>query len=394
MTPNYNLHDDGRASGSQPDFPEEELHPVVEDIPEAAVPVPQSVPGLIPPLRHRAEIDEVIRLCGNEHLALVILDTEMTVVYVSAGTVELFKNYYTISQKPFFNIFHQTLEQDEMRELIISLKSWERGFAWTGTLKHKTPKTKTMHTRTNFIPFFTSNGEIAGFQVFFVDVTSVYRNQLHSTFKSILEASKLKDNDTGLHNERVSYYCKKMSEYLYVLQKYPQVDPDFIDNIGFLAAMHDVGKIGTPDYILQKPGKLTELEWEIMREHTINGTFILSSYPVPMAKEIALSHHEWWNGSGYPFKLEGDMIPLSARIVTIADVYDALRMKRTYKNEYTHAEAASRIIEGSGTQFDPALVEIFKRIHSDFDDIWNLLRDTGSLNQADRDRSKEMSDRS
>ena len=212
------------------------------------------------------------------------------------------------------------------------------------------------------------------------------------TFKSILEAAKLKDNDTGLHDERVSYYCKKMAEYLYAIQRYPQIDPDFIENIGFLAAMHDVGKIGTPDYILQKPGKLTEQEWEIMREHTINGTFILSSYPVPMAKEIALSHHEWWNGGGYPFKLEGMMIPLSARIVTIADVYDALRMKRTYKNEYTHEEAMRRIVAGSGTQFDPALVEVFVRMNTDFDDIWNLLKDSDPGVPNGRDRSKEFSE--
>jgi putative two-component system response regulator len=129
-----------------------------------------------------------------------------------------------------------------------------------------------------------------------------------------------------------------------------------------------------------------------MREHTINGTFILSSYPVPMAKEIALSHHEWWNGGGYPFKLEGVMIPLSARIVTIADVYDALRMKRTYKSEYTHEEAMRRIVAGSGTQFDPALVEVFVRMNTDFEDIWNLLKDTDAGVPNGRDRSKEFSE--
>lgn len=338
------------------------------------------------------EAEAVIRLYSNQNVPLIVMDAEMTVVYCSPATAELFRNYYTITKKPFFNIFHQTLEQDELKELVISLRSYERGFSWTGTLKHKKPTSTTMHTKTNILPFFAKDREIAGFLVFFVDITGSYRSQLRNTFKSILEASKLKDNDTGQHNERVSYYCKKMSEYLYVLQRYPQVDPDFIDNISFLSAMHDVGKIGTPDYILQKPGKLTDLEWQIMREHTINGAFILSSYPVPMAKEIALSHHEWWNGSGYPFKLEGDMIPLSARIVTIADVYDALRMKRTYKNEYTHAEAVHEIIAGSGTQFDPALVEIFRRINSDFEDIWNLLRDTGTRNLADRDRSKEILD--
>jgi putative two-component system response regulator len=125
-----------------------------------------------------------------------------------------------------------------------------------------------------------------------------------------------------------------------------------------------------------------------MREHTINGTLILSSYPVPMAKEIALSHHEWWNGSGYPFKLEGDMIPLPARIVMLSDVYDALRMKRTYKDECTHEQTLATIRANSGTQFDPNLVQAFLAIHEEFDEIWNLLRDpvrgtNGSVERTD-----------
>lgn len=333
-----------------------------------------------------------IELFSNPNLAFLILDPDLCIKYFTPKVEFMFKNYYTIQQKPFFNIFNQALALDELKELVVSLKSFEKGFSWTGVLKHKTPKAKTLHTRTTIVPFFSADRSIAGFQVFFEDISALHFKQLHATFKSILEAAKLKDNDTGLHDERVSYYCKKMAEYLYAIQRYPQIDPDFIENIGFLAAMHDVGKIGTPDYILQKPGKLNEQEWEIMREHTINGTFILSSYPVLMAKEIALSHHEWWNGGGYPFKLEGVMIPLSARIVTIADVYDALRMKRTYKNEYTHEEAMRRIVAGSGTQFDPALVEVFVRMNTDFDDIWNLLKDTDSGVPNGRDRSKEFSE--
>ncbi len=343
-------------------------------------------------VRYRTEIAQVIKLLNNPNLAVMILDNNMTIIYSTPTTARLFKNYYTISRKPFFNIFHQTLDQENLRSLIISLKSFEAGYSWTGTLKHKTPKTQTLHTRTVFIPFFSHEHTIAGFQVLFEDITGSYHFQLRSTFTSILEASKLKDNDTGRHNERVSYYCKKMSEYLYQIQKYPQIEPDFIENIGYLAAMHDVGKIGTPDYILQKPGKLTALEWEIMREHTINGTFILSSYPVPMAKEIALSHHEWWNGMGYPFKLDGNMIPLAARIVTIADVYDALRMKRSYKEEFTHEEAMQIIKNGSGTQFDPELIQVFEVINEDFRSIWNLLKDNVQGATTERDRSREFTD--
>lgn len=364
----------------------------IEEIQEILDIIPDSCDFLAKNINNSSEIDKIIQLYNNPSLALMILDSNLTIMYATTQTSSLFQDFYTICRKPFFNIFNQKWEQEEMKDFILSLKSPERGYSWSGILKHKTPKTRTLYTRTNIIPFFTQDHEIAGFQVIFENISDSYYKELRTTFNSILEASKLKDNDTGLHNERVGYYSKKMAEYLYETQMYPQIDPDFIENISFLAAMHDVGKIGTPDYILQKQGKLTDLEWEIMREHTINGTFILASYPVLIAKEIALSHHEWWNGCGYPFKLEGKMIPLAARIVTIADVYDALRMKRSYKDEYTHEESIQKIIEGSGTQFDPELIQVFERIHPDFDEIWKILRDTENHTAIIRDRSKEFSE--
>lgn len=340
---------------------------------------------------YRRLIHEVTNHIDNPNIAIVVLDADLRIVHVMPATQLLFSDYYVIEDKPFFNVFRQSLELDEIKQLIAALKSVNQGYSWSGTLRHKTPTTKTLYTNTIFLPFFNAEHKVSGFLVHFFDITYGYNNQLRTTFKSILEAAKLKDNETGLHNERVGYYSKKMAEILFENHLYAQIDPDYIDNISFLAAMHDVGKIGTPDYILQKPGKLTDLEWEIMREHTINGTFILSSYPVPMAKEIALSHHEWWNGSGYPFKLEGEMIPLAARIVTIADVYDALRMKRTYKEEFTHDEAVSKIQANRGTQFDPSLVDVFMRINQEFNDIWNLLRDTDEKRDR-RDHSREYTE--
>jgi putative two-component system response regulator len=112
-----------------------------------------------------------------------------------------------------------------------------------------------------------------------------------------------------------------------------------------------------------------------MREHSINGGFILSSYPNTMAKDIALCHHERWDGLGYPYKLEGEMIPLSARIVTIADVYDALRMERSYKPAFSHDIAITEIQREKGTQFDPALIEAFSDITRDFEDIYESNKD-------------------
>jgi putative two-component system response regulator len=139
--------------------------------------------------------------------------------------------------------------------------------------------------------------------------------------------------------------------------------------------MHDVGKIGTPDDILNKEGPLSDWEWTVMQEHTKNGAFILSTYPNPMAKEIALSHHERWNGSGYPFKLEGDMIPLAARIVSIADVYDALRMQRSYKPPIEHEKTVEKMMESKNTHFDPALIDVFYAIAKDFEELYEANKD-------------------
>jgi putative two-component system response regulator len=136
-----------------------------------------------------------------------------------------------------------------------------------------------------------------------------------------------------------------------------------------------VGKIGTPDDILNKEGPLSDWEWTVMQEHTKNGAFILSTYPNPMAKEIALSHHEKWNGSGYPFQLEGIMIPLAARIVSIADVYDALRMERSYKPAFPHEVTVEKMKEGRGIQFDPDLIDVFISIHEDFDKLFEKNQD-------------------
>jgi len=156
---------------------------------------------------------------------------------------------------------------------------------------------------------------------------------------------------------------------------YPGVDTEFIENIFFLAPMHDVGKIGTPDDILTKPGALDDSEWKIMKEHTINGAYILKAYPDPMATQIATFHHEKWDGNGYPYGISKTDIPLPARIVSIADVYDALRMKRSYKKSFTHEKAIDIITKDAGSHFDPDLVKIFLQNNSEFETIYENLKD-------------------
>ena len=207
------------------------------------------------------------------------------------------------------------------------------------------------------------------------DITKERNMMLRKTYIGLLEASKLKDDDTGNHIKRVGAYARRLSEECRESGKYPQITPDFIDNIHFIAPMHDVGKIGTPDEILTKRGPLTDSEWVIMKQHTINGALILSNYPDIMASEIARSHHERWDGTGYLYGLEGEDIPLSARITAIADVYDALRMKRSYKEAFSHEKSLGIIKEESGSHFDPNLVEIFISIQDSFKNIYSALAD-------------------
>ena len=198
---------------------------------------------------------------------------------------------------------------------------------------------------------------VAAYEGIIDNITEENRNLLRGTFLSLLEASKLKDNDTGYHIKRVGEYARIISESLYGNPLYSEIDKEFIDNIHFLAPMHDVGKIGTPDDILNKAGPLNDWEWEVMKEHTINGAYILGTFPSPMAKTIALFHHERWDGKGYPYKVTERMIPLPARIVAIADVYDALRMKRSYKEPFTHEATVKEIEQEAGKHFDPDLVK-------------------------------------
>lgn len=168
-------------------------------------------------------------------------------------------------------------------------------------------------------------------------------------------AAEYKDNETGLHVIRMSHYAQEIA----LAAGMNAIDAEELLNA---APMHDIGKIGIPDVILQKPGKLTPDEWEIMKSHTEIGATIIgddNSNLLKIARVIALNHHEKWDGSGYPNGLSGEAIPIEARIVAIADVFDALTSIRPYKAAWTIEEATAYIEKESGKHFDPALVTAF-----------------------------------
>lgn len=193
-----------------------------------------------------------------------------------------------------------------------------------------------------------------------------------------------RDPDTGHHLERISLYSTRLAT---ALRRYPRyrhiVTPAFVRHIGISAALHDIGKVGVPDAILLKPNRLSPPERRRIEEHTGIGGRCLEEIErrlggsnfLAMAREIAFYHHERWNGTGYPHGLGGEQIPLAARIVSIADVYDALASKRCYKPAISHEKCVEYIRENAGTQFDPALVEVFMQIEAEFREISDRFRD-------------------
>lgn len=193
--------------------------------------------------------------------------------------------------------------------------------------------------------------------------------ELHETRLQIIRrlgrAAEFKDNETGLHVIRMSHYSRLIAEAL-------DYGSDWEDLIFNAAPMHDIGKIGIPDSILLKPGKLDEDEWVLMKKHPKFGAEIIGNHDsliLSMSKEIAIAHHEKWDGTGYPNGLKGEDIPLSGRIIAVADVFDALTTARPYKKAWTVEDAVKLIDENSGTHFDPVLVATFREVMPQILDI-------------------------
>ena len=210
------------------------------------------------------------------------------------------------------------------------------------------------------------------------------------TIYSMANLAETRDPETGGHIRRTQYYVLALAEHIMHLPQYQEaLDARILDLLFKSAPLHDVGKVGVPDAILLKPGKLTDEEFEEMKKHTTYGRDALlgaenmlgTNSFLALAKEIAYTHHEKWDGTGYPGKLKGENIPLSGRIMAIADVYDALISKRVYKPPFGHQKAVAIIHEGRGSQFDPALVDGFMKIQDQFREI--------ALEFADFEEEKE-----
>ena len=233
-------------------------------------------------------------------------------------------------------------------------------------------------------------GNISGTILILDDITQtmklqerLFRNQL-GTIMMMAELVESRDGSTGGHIRRTAEYVKIIAQQLLDDHKYPEVvTPEFIRDISTAAPLHDVGKINVPDTILNKPGRLTDEEFVIMRSHAETGRKILSdavdmtehSAYLDHAIDMAGDHHEWWNGRGYPRGIQGDQIPVSARIMAIADVFDALVSKRIYKPGMPLEKAYAIIREETGTHFDPVCTDAFFKAQSKIESAMNRLND-------------------
>lgn len=198
------------------------------------------------------------------------------------------------------------------------------------------------------------------------------------TIEAMATLAEWRDPETGGHIKRTQNYVRTLAERMRSMPAYaPLLDENTVEWLYLSAPLHDVGKVSMPDSILLKPGRLTPEEFEQMKKHTIHGRDALEAAErklggnsfLQLAREIAYCHHERWDGKGYPQGLKGEQIPLSARLMSVADVYDALTSKRVYKPALPHDEVVSIVLSGNGTQFDPNVVEAFAAVQDTFRDI-------------------------
>jgi putative two-component system response regulator len=209
----------------------------------------------------------------------------------------------------------------------------------------------------------------------------------HAMLRGLCRLAEFRDPETGAHLDRMAVYCTTLAKQLRRDSPYaPMISDRFIDQLFESAPLHDIGKVGIPDSILLKPAKLTPEEFSVMQQHTLIGRKAMKSIKsemgevgwsfIDVAMDVISSHHECWDGSGYPYGISGGDIPLSARIAALADFYDACRSSRLYRSEPISVENVIRMIrEKSGHTFDPVLVEAFLRSKGEFAEIEKRLQD-------------------
>ncbi|MGI6406546.1 MAG: HD domain-containing phosphohydrolase [Syntrophaceticus sp.] len=304
----------------------------------------------------------------------------------------------------FFSFVHpDDLEQATtmFQEMLVAQKPWTTRYR----LLMKNGKTKWVHLR--FYSKFDAKGVLTHFYGTIQDITEMKKiedelekhnhhleqlveekvqeisSSQMATIYALIKLSESRDDDTGTHIERTASSCRLLAEKARPIPEYADLVSDtFIETIYKASPLHDIGKVGIPDSILLKPGKLTDDEFAIMKTHVQIGYDTLSKVGqqydknefLSMGMDIALYHHEKWNGNGYNKGLKGTEIPLSARIMALSDVYDALRSKRVYKDAFSHEKSMEIISSSKGSHFDPVLVDIFIQHQKEFKSLYDSIK--------------------
>lgn len=231
------------------------------------------------------------------------------------------------------------------------------------------------------------------------ETTEEVRRTRDVSILTLASLAETRDNETGAHILRTQRYVKALAEHL---KDHPRFSETLTEeNIELLyksAPLHDIGKVGIPDNILLKPGKLTIEEFEVMKRHPILGAEALrisekelgSNSFLRFAREISVSHHEKWDGSGYPYGLKGDAIPISGRLMAVADVYDALISKRVYKKAFTHEDARKILVDGKGSHFDPGVIDAFLELEEEFLKIAENFSDKAYSEQVESVENEQL----
>lgn len=267
-----------------------------------------------------------------------------------------------------------TTEDSVFVNLWCTIKAGKR---WSGFMEGLRKNGTPFYSKVKIYPIFNSRGHVVEFLAFRNDITDVIdmKKAIEKTQKEIILAmGSIGENRSG----ETGHHVNRVAEYSYTIALAYGIPPKDADIIRMAAPMHDIGKVAIADSILNKPSRLTEEEFEIMKSHSRLGYDMFKDSPLELCRiagEIAHEHHEKWDGTGYPRGIRGEDIHIHARIVTICDVYDALRSDRCYKRGWTHDEVMDYFIKESGKQFDPILVDLFienldriKEIEEEFKD--------------------------
>lgn len=277
------------------------------------------------------------------------------------------------------HIFFRPEDAGQVHQLLEELEAGGRNRAVHHT-RMESKDGEPGHSRWFWSTTLDYRGGHSRFLVLVEDITDRVRaeEELEQSRTELIErlvrATELRDEDTGAHISRMAHYCEALARAIDMEERERRM-------LLLAAPMHDIGKLGVPDEILKKEGKLQPEEFEAIKQHTLIGSNILAgsrSELVRMAEQIALTHHERWDGSGYPHGLQGEEIPLVGRICSICDVFDALTSRRSYKEGWSVSEAAQELDRLSGTHFDPALVKAFLSILPEIEAIRTAYEEEGT----------------